>query len=330
FPEIEFHYLDNGDVSWSEFAATIGLENADGTDAHVVLNDGDPSTVIDGDTSLCFESIEVSVDPTTLSYDGTVDDDATDGTALVNTVDHITDDPHAALVSVTETVTVSSEPPTTTTSTTSTTSTTTPTSTTTTAPPPTTVPEPEPHPGFDDVPSDHLFFEDIIWLATEGITIGCNPPENSLFCPEDSVTRGQMAAFLTRALDLPVAIDDHFDDDDNSVFEDDINRLAESGITFGCNPPVNDGFCPDNTVLRQEMASFLVRGYDLDGADPASDRFSDDDGSVHEADIEALAAAAVTLGCNPPDNTLFCPLEDVLRQQMAAFLHRAETGEDGN
>ena len=37
-------------------------------------------------------------------------------------------------------------------------------------------------------------------LAAEGITKGCNPPANDRFCPDDDVTRGQMAAFLHRAL----------------------------------------------------------------------------------------------------------------------------------
>lgn len=71
------------------------------------------------------------------------------------------------------------------------------------------------------------------------------------------------------------------------------------------------------------MASFIVRGYDLEPAS-GGDRFSDDDGSVHEDDIEALAESGVTLGCNPPDNNEFCPMDDVIRGQMAAFLHRAD------
>lgn len=44
------------------------------------------------------------------------------------------------------------------------------------------------------------FAIDILWLAAEGITQGCNPPLNDRFCPDKSVTRGQMAAFLARAL----------------------------------------------------------------------------------------------------------------------------------
>ena len=44
------------------------------------------------------------------------------------------------------------------------------------------------------------FAGDIEWLARTGITKGCNPPANTNYCPSSKVTRGQMAAFLHRAL----------------------------------------------------------------------------------------------------------------------------------
>jgi hypothetical protein len=53
--------------------------------------------------------------------------------------------------------------------------------------------------------------------------------------------------------------DDRFSDDDNSVHEADINRIAAAGITVGCNPPENDEFCPEDTVTRAQAASFFVR-----------------------------------------------------------------------
>ena len=59
-------------------------------------------------------------------------------------------------------------------------------------------------------------------------------------------------------------------------------------------------------------------------ADP--DYFVDDEVSVFEADINAIAAVGITLGCNPPANDMFCPGELVTRGQMAAFLHRALDG----
>jgi len=57
--------------------------------------------------------------------------------------------------------------------------------------------------------------------------------------------------------------------------------------------------------------------------------FSDDDGSVHEANIEVMAELGITLGCNPPDNDRYCPKKVVKRSQMMAFLARA-LGDQGN
>ena len=168
-----------------------------------------------------------------------------------------------------------------------------------------------------------VFESDIVWLADSGITRGCNPPSNDLFCPEDPVTRGQMAAFLTRALSLPSSGADSFRDDDGSIFEGAIESLAAAGITRGCNPPDNDEFCPDDPVSRGQMAAFLARAYSY--GTPGADLFRDDDGSVFEGAIEAIAAAGVTRGCNPPVNDLFCPDDPVTRGQMAAFLHRADS-----
>lgn len=166
------------------------------------------------------------------------------------------------------------------------------------------------------------FAADIDWLGAEGITKGCNSPANFKFCPDSHVTRGQTAAFLVRALHLTDAAEDRFVDDNDSIFEADIEKIAAAGITKGCNPPTNDRFCPDSKVTRGQMAAFLVRalGYTDDGG---GDLFTDDDGSVFEGDIDRLGTAGVTKGCNPPANDLYCPDSTVTRGQMAAFLHRA-------
>jgi hypothetical protein len=156
-------------------------------------------------------------------------------------------------------------------------------------------------------------------IAELGITRGCNPPINNLFCPRDPVTRAQMAAFLVRALELPAATESPFTDVDG-VFVDDINRLAASGITRGCNPPVNDRYCPDRSVTRAQMAAFLVRALELPAT--AASPFVDSDG-VFQDDINRLAAAGITVGCNPPANDRFCPDSKVTREQMATFLTRA-------
>jgi hypothetical protein len=51
---------------------------------------------------------------------------------------------------------------------------------------------------FNDVPNTNTFHEDIAWLEASGVTKGCNPPANTLFCPKDEVTREQMSAFMRR------------------------------------------------------------------------------------------------------------------------------------
>lgn len=170
--------------------------------------------------------------------------------------------------------------------------------------------------GFSDVPPGSIFHDDIAWLAINGITTGCAP---NLYCPTASVTRAQMASFLVRALGLTAgASPDLFTDTASTVHRADINRLATAGITSGCTPTK---FCPDRVVTRAEMASFLARALDLGG--PAPDAFTDDDGSIHEANINRIAQAGITTGCTA---TTFCPTAPVTRQQMAAFLHRAFAG----
>jgi hypothetical protein len=158
-------------------------------------------------------------------------------------------------------------------------------------------------------------------IAAAGITRGCNPPLNDRYCPSDSLTRGQMAAFVRRSLSLPSPDTDYFNDDSDSVFEGDINALAAAGITRGCNPPANDRYCPDGKITRGQMAAFLRRAFDYPGV--STDYFADDTGSIFEADINAIAAVGVTKGCNPPTNDMYCPEDLVKRDQMASFFARA-------
>jgi hypothetical protein len=181
---------------------------------------------------------------------------------------------------------------------------------------------PLPPSGFRDVPPGHLFEGDITWLASTGTTKGCNPPANDLFCPDDPVTRGQMATFLVRALDLPRSPDEPFVDVADSVHVANINALAAAGITRGCNPPANDRFCPTDPITRGQLAAFLVRSLGLTD-DGGGNQFTDDDGTIFERDIARLAEAGITRGCNPPTNDRFCPSRNVSRGELAALLHRA-------
>ncbi len=156
-------------------------------------------------------------------------------------------------------------------------------------------------------------------LAATGITKGCNPPANDLFCPDESVTRGQIASFLVRALDLPPSAENGFTDDDDSPHESDIDALVAAGITNGCNPPDNTEFCPERAITRGEVAAFLVRAFGYE-TPPEVNSFDDDDHSLFEPAIEALAAAGITAGCG---ERVYCPEREIARKNLAVFLVRA-------
>jgi hypothetical protein len=66
------------------------------------------------------------------------------------------------------------------------------------------------------------------------------------------------------------------------------------------------------------MAAFLVRAFDVPPT--SEDFFTDDGSSIHEDEINAVAAAGLAFGCTA---TRFCPGNSVTREQMSAFLHRA-------
>ncbi len=170
-----------------------------------------------------------------------------------------------------------------------------------------------------------IFENDIEWIAWHGITRGCNPPANTLFCPGNDVSREAFAALMSRALGL-TEIDpgiDFTDVADSNIFENDILRLATAGITKGCNPPTNDEFCPKDVLSREALAAFFVRGFGYTDIDAGIDFVDVPNSNIFQADILKLATAKVTRGCNPPTNDLFCPKDDVKRDTFAAFMKRA-------
>jgi murein DD-endopeptidase MepM/ murein hydrolase activator NlpD len=113
---------------------------------------------------------------------------------------------------------------------------------------------------FVDVAPTNVHARDIAALAAADITAGC---ADDAFCPQDPVTREQMASFLVRALDLPEGDGHDFVDvAPTNVHAQDIAALAAAAITAGC---ADDAFCPSQDVTREQMASFLVRSLRLLG-----------------------------------------------------------------
>ena len=92
-------------------------------------------------------------------------------------------------------------------------------------------------------------------MRKAGLTSGCAPRR---YCPTRSVTRIQMAMFLTRALKLPTTTTDYFDDDDGMTGESSVNALRKAGLTAGCG---TRKFCPSIALNREQMAALLFRSF---------------------------------------------------------------------
>ena len=109
---------------------------------------------------------------------------------------------------------------------------------------------------FDDAKQLPIWWVPFIERMAElGVTRGCG---GTNFCPNDSVTRAQTAAFLSRAYNLGAGPDPGFSDvSSDAWYAPDVARLAASGITTGCGSGTK--FCPNDSVTRAQMATFLWR-----------------------------------------------------------------------
>ena len=109
---------------------------------------------------------------------------------------------------------------------------------------------------FDDVDVSGFYAPFIERMAELEVTRGCG--DGSGFCPDRSVTRAEMAVFLSRAYKLPEGPDPGFVDvPADAWYAADVARLAASKITVGCGD--RSGFCPGRDTTRAQMATFLHR-----------------------------------------------------------------------
>jgi hypothetical protein len=178
-----------------------------------------------------------------------------------------------------------------------------------------------------DVPVDYWAGSFIQQLYAAGITGGCatNPLR---YCPEDTVTRAQMAVFLLRGIHTssyappPLGSGTGFGDVPAGYWAAAwIKQLAAEGITTGCG---GGNYCPEQPVTRAQMAVFLLRSkYGASYTPPAvgaGTGFGDvPPGYWAAAFIKQLVTQGITAGCGGGN---YCPEQPVTRAQMAVFLVR--------
>ena len=183
---------------------------------------------------------------------------------------------------------------------------------------------------FTDVPTTHPFFTHIEQMFARGITNGCffDPATGERrYCPLAQVTRQEMAVFVIRALGdslLTPATPTFGDVPADHMFYGHIERFFEKGITNGCAVLPVRMFCPLANVTRQEMAVFIVRAKGLGLLSPATPTFVDvPSDHVFYGHIERFFEQGITNGCAVLPERRFCPLDNVTREAMAAFMIRA-------
>jgi len=171
---------------------------------------------------------------------------------------------------------------------------------------------------FNDIPTEHWAKDYVYALAESGITGGCGDPG---FCPDDPVTRAQMAVFVETSLGLllaPPCAGNIFLDVNQDLltpaFCGYIEKLAADGITGGCG---EGNYCPDKLINRGEMAVFIEAALG-NPANACTGRFQDVPlENPFCGFIERLADDGVTGGCTA---TTYCPDNPVTRAEMAVFL----------
>ena len=182
----------------------------------------------------------------------------------------------------------------------------------------------------DETPAEDLFTDDdgsvheddINRIASLGITRGCATEPEPLFCPDRSVTRAEMAAFLLRAIgepNPPTPTTNPYDDmADNRWYTNYALRIAQLGVDTGA-----DGLWrPNDPLTRLEMAEWLTRMFDHINQVNAPQGLFEDVTQQHWPVVEGLYQTGITRGCST-DTLLYCPDETVTRAQMASFIIRA-------
>jgi YVTN family beta-propeller protein len=180
---------------------------------------------------------------------------------------------------------------------------------------------------FVDVPENHFARAFIQVVFDAGVTSGCstNPAK---FCPDDPVTREQMAAFLLRSKAGPgfvppacIPPGPFADVPCSNIFAGFIQELVARGITAGCT---TTNYCPNQSVTRAEMSVFLLKTREGGAFTPPAcippGPFADVPCSnIFAGFIQELAARGITAGCT---TTNYCPNQSVTRAEMSVFLVR--------
>lgn len=171
-------------------------------------------------------------------------------------------------------------------------------------------------PVFRDVLPGGTHTEAIETMTAEGVISGFS---DGSFRPRSEVTRGQMASLLQRALGFPGG-SATFSDTAGSTHRAAISALASAGMIQGY---ANGTYRPDERITRGQVATMLVRAFDLPRDESPGSAFRDVVGTTHEDAVDTLAGTRPRPIASGYSDGTFRPGATTRRDQTATFLFRA-------
>lgn len=177
--------------------------------------------------------------------------------------------------------------------------------------------EPEqPENPFEDVSEGAYYYDAVLWAVREGVTEGTSA---TTFSPDDTCTRGEMAAFLWKAAGSPEAAnrENPFADvSETAYYYKAVLWAVENGITEGTSA---DMFSPDDICTRGQMSVFLYRyagSPTVSGDSPFVDVAAN---TYYYNAILWAVQKGITVGTS---KTTFSPDDSCTRAQIVTFLYR--------
>ncbi|KJR43516.1 S-layer homology region domain protein [Candidatus Magnetoovum chiemensis] len=177
---------------------------------------------------------------------------------------------------------------------------------------------------FSDITGEADIFQSAIYaMMANNITSGCS---TGTYCPNDPVTRAQMAVFVLRAVGQDLTdsdlctgtiFTDVTTDTAGDFFCRAIEKFSTFNITSGCG---DNNFCPNGNVTRLQMAVFMLKALGLEPTDSdlcSGVIFNDVTSSIGDyfcKAVEKFKTLNITSGCASDDpNTaeneaIFCGL----------------------
>ena len=140
---------------------------------------------------------------------------------------------------------------------------------------------------FTDVSDSAFYSNSVTWMKDNGITVGCNPPANTKYCPNDNLTRGEMAGLMKRLsenkiVDTATAVNatnatnaTNADNATNAGKVDGFSANQLLRVAFGSttNAPNSNGNVVPGTIIAPK-AGWLILSASIDGLGNALDLYN--------------------------------------------------------